>query len=265
MRYLTNRLSKFIVLFVLFLGLNLGLAHPTAAKPIKSIPFNLSSGAANVATIYDTSLATQKAVVKSIKSSKALLKKAPGFEGLSVLKSEDGSKVIFLSQWQDLASFQTYNAQPTADKSSQSNGTTAVATPPRVVVFEIAKVQAREGATPALRGKEAVVQLSEFRLKNPAEQSQVIAQVEKMMPGILQKQPAPQSTILLRSTDNTEVALLANWNCSADFEDIGQPATFEPPNADLVALADNEQHRYDVVQLMAVKAKKPKDFQEFSE
>lgn len=264
MKNFNQRLSKYILSCLLFLGLSLGFASPTAANSVKSVPFNLSNGAVNVATIYDTSLATQKAVVKSIKSSKALLKKALGFEGLSVLKSEDGTKIIFLSQWQDLASFQAYNTQPTAtsDKSSQSSDTAA---PPRIVVFEIVKTQARQGATPALRGKEAVVQLSEFTLKNPADQQQAIANIERMMPGILQKQPTPQSVILLRSINNTEVALLANWNCSADFEDIGQPAAFEPPNADLIALADNEQHRYDVVQLMAVKVKQPTDSKEFQD
>lgn len=186
-KFLTCRFNKLVLSFVLLLGVVIGFPNVAAAKSVKSVSLDPSNGAVNVAAIYETSLETQKDVIKSMKSSKSLLKKAPGFESLSVLKSEDGTRVIV--------------------------------------------------------------------------QPKVIASVEKMMPSMLVKKPAPQATTLLRSVDNTDVALLANWNCSADFEDTGKPAAFDQPDADLVALADNDQRLYDVVQIMSAKSKESKESQ----
>lgn len=187
--FLTCRLNKLVLSFVLLLGVLIGFPDIAAAKSVKSVSLAPSNGAVNVAAIYDTSLETQKGVIKSMKSSKSLLKKAPGFESLSVLKSEDGTRVIVLSQWQDLESFQTYSSQLTdesSNKSKSSKSKDAAIAPDRTVVFEVEKTQAAdEGITPAIRGKEAVVQFSEFTVKNPDDQPKVIAGVEKMMPGIL--------------------------------------------------------------------------------
>ena len=269
-KFLTCRFNTLVVSFVLLVGVMFGLPNVAVAKPVaKSVSLDPANAGVNVAAIYDTSLATQKSVIKSLKSSKSLLSKAPGFESLSVLKSEDGTRVIFLSQWQDLASYQTYSAQPTEGKSKSSKSKEskdALIAPPRTVVFKIEKTQAAdEGITPAIRGKEAVIQFSEFTVKNPDDQPKVIASVEKMMPNILLKKPAPQATTLLSSVDNTDVALLANWNCTADFEDTGSPAAFDEPDAELVALADNDQRLYDVVQIMSAKTKESKESKDFKE
>lgn len=246
----------------LLLCLSILLSNPNVAmadKAVKSFAFDPASPVVNVATIYETTLETQKAALSSTKASKSLLKSAPGFEGLSVLKSEDGSRVIVLSQWQDLTSYEAFSAQLTeaATESKSKKGEAALA-PARTVVFEVGKVQADEGIVPALKGKEAIVQFSEFTLKDPADQPKLISSIEKLMPQALLKKPSPQSAILLQSTDGTDVALLANWNCTVDFAEGVTPTAFDAPTEDLIALADNDLHTYDVVRIMPAKVKEAK-------
>lgn len=265
-----NSMKAFVLSLVLLLSVLIG--YPNAAQADKvpsSFKFDASSSAVNVANFYETTLETQKGVIKSLKSSKSM-KKAPGFNSLSILKSEDGSRVVTLAQWQDLASYQAYTTPPVEEsksskaedaakedstkssKSKKEKDTKEIAiAPTKTLVLQIGKTQAAvEGATPAIRGKEAVVELSEFKLKSPDAQSTVLSSVEGMFPSILEKQPAPQSVVLLKSVDNTEIALMANWNCSASFEDLGKPAAFEQP-VDIASLADNDQHLYDVVKIIS--------------
>ena len=266
-----NSMKAFVLSLVLLLSVLIG--YPNAAQADKvpsSFKFDASSSAVNVANIYDTTLETQKSVIKTLKSSKSM-KKAPGFNSLSILKSEDGSRVVTLAQWQDLASYQAYTTPPVEEsksskaedaakedstKSSKSKKEkdkkdTVAYAPTKTLVLQIGKTQAAvEGATPAIRGKEAVVELIQFKLKSPDAQSTVLSSVEGMFPSILEKQPAPQSVVLLKSVDNAEIALMANWNCSASFEDLGKPAAFEQP-VDIASLADNDQRLYDVVKIIS--------------
>ena len=263
-----SRIKKFVLSFVLLLSVLIGYPNTAQADKVPSaFKFDASSNAVNVANFYDTTLETQKGVIKSLKSSKSM-KKAPGFNSLSILKSEDGYKVVTLAQWQDLASYQAYTTPPVESKSSKDDAekeesnksskskkekdTKEIAiAPTKTLVFQIDKTQAAvEGATPAIRGKEAVVELSEFKLKSPDAQSTVLSSVEGMFPSILQKQPAPQSVVVLKSVDNAEIALMANWNCSTSFEDLGKPAAFEQP-VDIASLADNDQRLYDVVKIIS--------------
>lgn len=103
-------------------------------------------------------------MIKSLKSSKSL-KKAPGFNSLSILKSEDGSRVVTLAQWQDLASIQAYkppvkDSKSSKDKKEKDKKDLVAIAPTKTLVFQIGKTQAAlEGATPAIQGKEAVVDM----------------------------------------------------------------------------------------------------------
>lgn len=228
-----------------------------ADKTIKAIAFDPAAQSVNVAEIYNTTPETQKTAIKSLKPAIKATKKATGFNGLTMLKSDDGTQLIVMSQWQDLASYQAYTAPTTAAKSEQKS-TPAIA-PTRTIVFEIAKSQtARENATPTLRGKEAIVQFSDFRLKNPTDSATVVSSVEKMIPAILLKQPAPQSVIELQSSDKIEVALMANWNCTADFVETGAPTSIDPPDSAISDLITVDQHTYNVIQLMPASKKTPK-------
>lgn len=229
-----------------------------AGKAMKALAFDGASGTVEVAAIYETSYAAQKGVMKSLKPSSKLMKKALGFKGTIILRSQDGKQVITLSQWQDLASYQAYTSVAVADSSTAASAPVPPA-PTHTFTFEVAATQTSiNGATPALRGKEAVVQVAQFTAKQPDSQSQLLAQVQEMIPALLQKQPIPQSVVLLKKLDSGDVALLTNWNCSALFEDVGKPAAIKPSNA-LIAIADIEQQLYNVVNIIPAELQKAGD------
>lgn len=246
------------IALAILLSLSILIGFPeraVALKPLKAIAFDPGASAVNVATIYETAPTTQKTTMKSLKSTNKALKKAPGFSGSAVLQSDDGTRVIVLSQWQDLESYQSAIATPAEETKEK---TSAIA-PTRSVIFEIGKTQtAREGVIPAVKGKEAVVELSEFKLKMPNDQAKVIASAEKLIPAALLKQPTPQSVILMSSTDSAEVALMANWNCTADFAEGETPSEFDALDAEVASLVDVEQRLYSVVNILPIEAKKPK-------
>ncbi len=229
-----------------------------AAKVAKAIAFDPGAPAINVAVIYETTPTTQKTTLKSLKKTK-VFKKAPGFNSSALLQSDDGTRVISLSQWKDLESYQAFIAPPIEPtKATETKEQTTPIAPLRTVVFEIGKAQtAREGLIPAVKGKEAVVEFSEFKLKNAADQAKVVANAEKLIPATLLKQPAPQSVILFNSSDSTDVALLANWNCTADFAEGETPAEIDALDAEVAELVDVEQHLYNVVSILPAEVKKP--------
>lgn len=233
--------------------------QPAVAQADKAPPaFSLAPAgdAVNVATIYETTYPDQKSIKTALKLSKTALKKASGFQGMTIFQSQDGSRVIAMTQWQDLPSFQAYAAAaPTSAGSKSGSGESNPVLPARTVVFEIAKTATHEGATPTIRGKEAIVEFSEFSLKDPEQHPQVLENVEGLVSSIMEQKPSPQSVVLLKSTDNTEVALLANWNCTADFVDMGTPAGFDQPSDDLIAITDTDQRFYNVVKIMPASTK----------
>lgn len=87
-----------------------------ASESPKSLAFDDSTSAVEIVTIYNTSFATQKSVLTALKLSSKLMKKAPGFAGFSMLRSQDRKPIITLSQWQNLSSYKAYNT-PIADSS----------------------------------------------------------------------------------------------------------------------------------------------------
>ncbi len=251
-----------VLVLSLLLSLSVFVGFPTsaaAAKVAKAIAFDPGATVVNVATIYETTPTTQKTTIKSLKKGKAF-KKAAGYSSSALLQSEDGTRVISISQWKDLDSYQAFIAPPTsaeATKETEKKEPVTIA-PLRTVIYQVGKAQtAREGLLPAVKGKEAVVEFSEFKLKNPADQAKVVANAEKLIPATLLKQPAPQSVIMLNSPDSTEVALLANWNCTADFAEGEKPAEFDALDTEVAGLVDVEQHLYNVVSILPAEVKKP--------
>lgn len=235
------------------LGISLAFPSSAQAGTGKALEFAAASGTIEVAAIYETSFTTQKSVGKSLKISSKLMKKAPGFKGFSTLQSQDGTQLIVFSQWQDLGSYQAYAPSLTPDSSKTTAST--LPAPTSTLIFEVVSVQPGiKGATPALRGKEAVVQFTQFIPKNPDARSQILTSVSEMIPNLLAKQPIPQSVLLLKGVETEQIALLTNWNCSALFADVGEPVAIEP-SSDLVALANNEQHLYNVVNIVPAEVK----------
>ncbi len=237
------------LLVLLLLSSLFAFSHPVHAGGMKAVTFDPPGGAIAVAAIYETSYPAQKPLVKSLKLSNKLMKKAAGFKGAFTLRSQDGKQVIAFSQWQDLTSYQAF--APTVTPSAT---TAAPATPPpapnRTLVFEVAALQPSiQGTIPALRGKEAVVQWMQVVPKTAKGQMQTLPLLESIIPEVLQTQPIPQSMVLLRGVEDGGLALLTNWNCSALFEDVGKPVAIAP-SKDLTAIADIDQHLYNVITLI---------------
>ena len=231
-----------------------------AGKFMASLVFDTASNPVEVAAIYETSYSMQKTLVKSLKVSNKLMKKATGFKGFSLLQSQDGKQIVALSQWQDLPSYQAYVPPLAADfsKSKSAEGLAAPPAPSQTLIFEVVNAQtAIAGATPALRGKEAVVRLTQLAPKSPEMRSQVLTSMEEMVPSILQNQPIPQSVILLKSLDSDDLVLMTNWNCSAMFEDVGKPEAIAL-SSDLTELVDNKQNIYNVTSIIPAEVKKAK-------
>lgn len=267
-----NRNRHLILSWVLILAVL--VSYPSTAKadkkPAQPILFNPSE--IDVATIYETTAESQKGAMSTIaKTSKTLYKKNPGFDGFAVLGSKDGNKIIVLSQWKDKKSYQAYTEQPVEDyktkyadyKSKFSETTedykskyadqkskeaTPTIEPSKTIIFELKKTHPLS-LVAALR-KESVVQLSHYTIKDSETESEVLDFVEKLIPTASEMIPAPRTVMLLKSSDNKEIALLASWSCSADFDGLETPPSFAELPQDLVAAADNEQHLYKVLKII---------------
>jgi heme-degrading monooxygenase HmoA len=242
---------------LLLLSLWLMLTQPAqAGKSGKALTFGGSGSSVEVVAIYETSYAAQKSVVKALKIPTKLMKKAAGFQGSSMLQSQDGKQVIAFSQWQDLASYQAY--EPSSPATSSAPTSTSPG-PAQTLLFERVTAQTSiPGATPALRGKEAVVHLVQFTPKDAEARSQVQSYVEAMILKLLKQQPIPQSVLLLKGIDHDTIALMLNWNCSALFEDVGKPGAIAL-SSELTTIADYTQQLYNVVNIIPVEVKKPAD------
>lgn len=263
LKFVTWQIKGLILSIVLFLTVLIGFPNVAQAdKAVKSVAFDPASKTVNVAAIYETTPTNQKDIISGVmKSSISLLKKAPGFSSLSVLKSEDGARVLTLSQWQDSASYQAFISQPVEEtskegKKEKEDKKDKAAIPIKTVVFEIDKTQAPEGVIPAIKGKAALVQFSEITAKNSEDQPKLLASAEELLPNVKQMYPAPQSTVLLKGVDNADVALLASWGYSSDeFTDLSKVPTFDPLSDDVASLVDNDQHLYEVVSVVSAKSK----------
>jgi len=251
-----NRVNSWLLMAVLVFGLWL-TATPSvqAGKTPKTLIFDATTSSVEVMNVYETSYAAQKSTIKSLKITAKQMKKAVGFQGGSMLQSQDGKQVIALSQWPDLASYQAYTPSP-----AMTSGAAPPPKPSGNAHFELVSAQTSiPGAMPALRGKEAVVQLVQFTSKDGEVRSQLLPQVEALLPVLLETQPIPQSVLLLKGMDDDgAIALMVNWNCSAMFEDVGQPGAIAIP-PDLMALADSTQQLFNVVTIIPTELPKPEE------
>ncbi|GAB4242730.1 MAG: hypothetical protein Kow00121_68360 [Elainellaceae cyanobacterium] len=258
---------RFSALFLsLALCISALIAHPNSAQASKvaaSVAFDSASEAIDVVSIYETTPETQKDALKSIfKASKSSYKKAPGFNSFSVFASEDGTGLFTLAQWQDLASYEASLLEP-ADESSESSKSSKkkekeVIEPTRTIVFEVDQTLAPAGMKPAIR-EDALIQFSDLTAKSAEDQVKVLASAEEVFSGLTQTYPAPRSAILLKGVDSTDVALLANWGYVAEFDDLTLVPSVALLSDDETALAETDDHLYQVSKVMAAKPAKEKD------
>jgi heme-degrading monooxygenase HmoA len=254
-----------ILLLSAVLGLAVLVGNPmsaTADKTPQAVVFDAAG--VNIAAIYETTPDTQKDIVSSVlKSSKSFFKKAPGFNSFSVLQSEDGTRVVALTQWQDAASYEASLAQPTEDyaakfsKKEKSKDKVA-AEPTKTIVFQVEQTLAPPGMAAAIRGKNALVQFSEITANSVDDAVSLLATAEEELPNATQMYPAPRSAVLLKSVDGADLAMLASWGYAEEFDDLTLVPTLAVLPDDATTLATKEDHLYEVVKIISAKPEKSK-------
>lgn len=223
-----------------FMTLSFLSLMPGTALAKTSIPLDISNHVVSVATVYTTTPKTQANVLSDVlKAEKSTLVQAPGFLNSAILEGQDGTKVVALTQWQDLSSFQ-------ADAAEHAG--TAASVKPRSFVFEVKKTETRN-TTPIIPEHGAVM-FSEFKMKDPDKQSELAEIVQQMMPGAMQMNPGLQWAAMAPSTDKSTIALIAQWNSRKDFESLGTNPGFDKETAYWQTYADNEHDIFNVVEIV---------------
>ena len=259
-----RRLALSALLLLGFLTLAPQVAQ--ADKATTAYAFDPASESINVATIYETTALTQKDVVSGlVKSSKSFFKKTPGFGSYSVLQSADGERVLSLTQWLDAASYDAYLAQPVEPTKPSKKEKVAPATPLRTVVFQIDDTLAAAGVVPAIRGKDALVQINEITAKSPEDADKLLAAAETLLPSIKGLFPSPRSAVLLKAADSSDLALLTNWGSAAEYADLTTLPVLDSLDETLLSLADSDQHLYQVVKTISAKPEKEKKAEKVEE
>lgn len=257
----TSRLWALAAALILLIPVWLIATPAWADKPVQAVKFDPSSGAINIAQIYETTADNQKTVISGLlKSSKSLFKKTPGFGSFTVLQSQDGSRVLALGQWEDEASYAAFLAQPEEDfksyKKESSKQQEQPVEPSRTLVFKVEDMLAAAGTVAAIRGKDALVQINEITAKSSDDLDQLIASTESALPSVKQIFPSPRSAVLLKQVDGLDLLLLTNWGSAAEYEDPNAVPSFTPLAEAVSTLAENDQHLYTVVKTIAPKPEK---------
>lgn len=236
-------LTRFFKALALSILLALGILSltPNVVLADTSVSLDSSNDVVNVATVYDTDSSTQADVLSNaLKSAESTLPQASGFLDSSVLKSQDGTNVVILTQWQDLSSFQAYEAKHPQIVVKNVE--------PRTYAFEVKKIETRNDS-PSIHEHENVM-FSEFRMKPGQDQSELANIVSQEMPGVMQMIPGLQWAAMCPSTDQTTIALIAKWNSREEFESLGTNPGFDKQTAYWQSYADNDHDIYDVVEII---------------
>lgn len=250
------------------------LSSPAWADKIaEPMTFDADGGAIAVISLYETDPATQADAVKSFyKLTKSFYKTIPGFYGLALFSSTDGSRVVELSQWVDTPSYEAFQASLTSgeddytkyyEKYSGSKGSKGKATdsiglgePFLTASFAIDQAVSPPGMVSAITGSAALVQIAEFSAESPDQQADLIAAAQAAFVDLPQLYPAPRMAVLLKGLDTTDVALLANWGSVAEFSDLDQvpqiALTSTTPDLDFTV----DSHLYQTIKVITPKAEK---------
>lgn len=241
-----NSFTRIIIgklnLAIAIIGLTLGflVLNPTTAQANTSVALDTANDLVKVATVYKTKPNNQTDVLsKVLEFEESTLPNTPGFVNSSILKGQDGTEVVALSQWQDLSSFEAYSQAhlqaPQTDK-------------PQTFVFEVQKAETK-GATPTL-SESGNIMFSQFKMKQPDKQSELAGIIEQMMPTAFADVPGLQWAAMSPSTDKSTIAMIAKWNSREDFESLSKNAGFDQQTNYWQTYADNEHDIFDVVKII---------------
>lgn len=106
---LVRKFTKIATIVLLVLGV--AITIPSKAQADTVIPLDSNSKDINVVTVYSTTAKTQSQVLSELaKAEQKAFSSIPGFQDSAILKAQDGTQVIALSQWKgkDLSGFQAY-------------------------------------------------------------------------------------------------------------------------------------------------------------
>ena len=198
----------------------------------------------NVITVYPTTVKTQAAVLAEVTTAeKKEFANIPGFQDSSILKAQDGSGVIALSQWQgkDLSSFQFY-----AKEHTLMNINTAGK--PQSFACQVQHIETRKVA-PSF-GEQDTIMFSQFKMKPDKEQSELANIITGEMPSVLQMVPGLKWASMCPSTNKSTIALIASWKSQGDFKSLGQKPGFEKETNYWQTYANNEHGLFDVVKVI---------------
>lgn len=239
-----NSMTKFVIgkfyRSIAIIGLTIGLlvTIPNTAIADTSIDLDTANDLVKVATVYKTDRDNQSDVLtKVLEFQESTLPEAKGFVNSSILKGQDGTEIVALTQWQDLASFESYSAENQQDTPK-----------PQTFVFEIQKTETR-GLKPIIT-QSGSIQFSQFKMKDPEKQSELAGIIEQVMPAAFATAPGLQWAAMSPSTDKSTIALIAQWNSREDFESLGKNPGFEKDANYWDNYADNEHDIFDVVKII---------------
>jgi len=215
-----------------------------ASRGASPLVFDSKTPATVAVSVYGTTLETQKDAYKTIfKASKSFYKALPGFMGFAALASSNGERVIALTQWQDSASYEAFQASLAEDSSEDytkyyqkyvdTKADDSLNTPLFSGLFTVNRAVAPPGMVPNIPGENALVQISRFSPSDLESQTTLLTLAQKLVEETIPElYPAPRSAILLTSQDSLSVVMLTTWGAPFEFLDLSQiprlSLNFEP-------------------------------------
>lgn len=294
---MVKRLGNILGVCLLSLFLLMPSSAAWADKVVEPMVFEAGGDAIVVLSFFETDPATQADAVKSFyKIAKSFYKTIPGFDGLGLFSSADGYRVVELSQWEDEASYETFQAS-LADgggeedytkyyekyastkggkgkgnkgkKGKEKDAPVDLGEPFLTASFAIEDVVSPPGMVSAIPGSMALVQISDMAADSPDYQADLMVAGKAALADVPNLYPAPRTAVLLKGTDIPHIALLASWGSAAEFNDLDQVPTLEiavpkpevPDAADADAGLDDvafttNSHLYQAVKMIAPKPQK---------
>ena len=236
-RLVISRLNLAIAI-IGFIGLL--ILNPNAAKA-ESVALDTANDLVKVATVYQTKPENQNKVLSEVlEFEESTLPQTLGLVNSSILKGQDGTEVVVITQWQDLPSFETYEREHIGDAPNTE--------PPQTFVFEVRKSETR-GSQPAI-AESGNIMFSQFKMKDSEKQAELAGIIEQMMPTAFNTVPGLQWTAMSPSTDKSTIAMIARWNSREDFESLSKNSGFDKETNYWQTYADNEHDLFDVVKII---------------
>lgn len=215
--------------------------------------FDPATVGAAVMSIYETDPSTQPDAVKALlKSGKSYYKKVPGLVSFTLLSSTDGDRILELTQWEDGASYEAYQASLATDsaadytqyyeKYAKSSPAESLPDPQLTVVFAIERTAAPPGLKAVIAGENSLVRVSRFSTTDDGAVEPLLARATHALDQLPLLYPSPRSVVLLRGTTQSHIAVLANWGNLSEMGELNQlpplPMSLGPAEAGAAMVAE---------------------------